>query len=401
MPKWLDKILGLEQLKQSQNKNFELLNNSFASFSHSFSGNAYQSEIYRAAVDAIARHMAKLSGKHVVNRQKESDPYSKLNRILQDRPNPYMSGYDFLYKITTHYYLYNNAFIYVQKDDRGNVSGLYPLTPNNVEYVVDGSNQMYIKFLFTNGEDAILPFNDVAVLRRHYNSNELFGDDNSAIMSALELAHTQQEGMSESIKNGATIRGVLQYQQALSPSKLKEAKEEFTNNYLSMANNGGVIPLDTSMEYKPLNHNDVKVDTSQTDAVKKKIYDYLGISENIVNGTYNEDGWQSFFESIIEPFAIQLSSELTEKIFTEREKAFSNRIIYESSKLQYASNKSKTNVIKELLPMGILTTNQALDLLNLPRVEDGDQRILSLNYIDKDIAAQYQLNKGDENSEGN
>ncbi|MGD6770554.1 phage portal protein [Staphylococcus arlettae] len=391
MPKWIDKILGLEQYKEQQTKNFEMLNGGFTSFS-SFTGDAYSNDIYRSAVDSIARHIAKLSGKHVVDNASEQNNYSKLNRILQQRPNPYMSGYDFLYKIATQYYLYNNAFILVQKDNRGNLSELYPLTPNSVEFVVDGAGEVYIKCLFKEGKIVHFHISEVAILRRHFNSNELLGDSNDAIMGALELAHTQNEGMREAIKNSAQIRGIVKYTQALSPSKLKEAKEEFMNNYLTMANNGGVIPVDTSMEYQPLNVSDVQIDTSQIDAVKQKIYDYLGINEDIVNGNYNEDQWQSFFESIVEPFAIQISSELTEKIFTEREKAFANRIIFESSKLQYASNKSKTNVIKELLPLGVLTINQALDLLNLERVEDGDKRIQSLNYIDKALADSYQMN---------
>ena len=391
MPKWIDKILGLEQYKEQQTKNFEMLSGGFQSLS-SFTGDAYSNDIYRSAVDAIARHVAKLSGKHVVDNTSEQNNYSELNRILQQRPNPYMSGYDFLYKIATQYYLYNNAFILVQKDNRGNLSGLYPLTPNSVEFVVDGAGEVYIKCLFKEGKIVHFHISEVAILRRHFNSNELLGDSNDAIMSALELAHTQNEGMREAIKNSAQIRGIVKYTQALSPSKLKEARDEFMNNYLTMANNGGVIPVDTSMEYQPLNVSDVQIDTTQIDAVKRKIYDYLGINEDIVNGNYNEDQWQSFFESIVEPFAIQISSELTEKIFSEREKAFANRIIFEASKLQYASNQSKTNVIKELLPLGVLTINQALDLLNLPNVEDGDKRIQSLNYIDKALADSYQMN---------
>ncbi|MDW3954645.1 phage portal protein [Staphylococcus saprophyticus] len=401
MPKWIDKILGLEQYKEQQTKNFEMLSGGFQSLS-SFTGQAYDNDIYRSAVDAIARHVAKLSGKHVVDNATEQNNYSKLNRILQQRPNPYMSGYDFLYKIATQYYLYNNAFILVQKDNRGNLSGLYPLTPNSVEFVVDGADEVYIKCLFKEGKIVHFHISEVAILRRHFNSNELLGDDNSAIMSALELAHNQNEGMSSAIKNSASIRGILKYNQILSTSKLNEAKEEFMNNYLTMANNGGVIPIDQSMDYQPLKVSDVQIDTSQIETVKRKIYDYLGINEDIVNGNYNEDQWQSFFESIVEPFAIQISSELTEKIFSEREKAFANRIIFESSKLQYASNKSKTNVIKELLPLGVLTINQALDLLNLPNVEDGDERIQSLNYIEKTLAKNYQMgDKEDNTNEGN
>ncbi|WP_108909508.1 phage portal protein [Staphylococcus nepalensis] len=401
MPKWIDKMLGIDKLEQQNQKHFEMLSGGFKSLS-SFTGDAYSNDIYRSAVDSIARHIAKLSGKHVVDNSKDETKNSKINRLLQDRPNPYMSGYDFLYKIATQYFLYNNAFILVQKDNRGNLSGMYPLTPNSVEFVVDGAGEVYIKCLFKEGKIVHFHISEVAILRRHFNSNELLGDDNTAIMSALELAHTQNQGMQEAIKNSAQIRGIVKYTQALSPSKLKEAKEEFMNNYFTMANNGGVIPVDTSMEYQPLNVSDVQIDTAQIDAVKQKIYDYLGINESIVTGNYNEDQWQAFFESIVEPFAIQISSELTEKIFSEREKAFANRIIFESSKLQYASNKSKTNVIKELLPLGVLTINQALDLLNLPRVQDGDERIQSLNYIEKALAKNYQMDgKEDNSNEGN
>ncbi|NBK46188.1 phage portal protein [Staphylococcus delphini] len=381
-------MLGLETIERNTAQQFEMLTGGFKSLSQ-FSGDAYSNDIYRSAVDTIARHIAKLSGKHV-NNTKDFNNY-KINRILQNRPNPYMSGYDFLYKVATQYYLFNNAFILVQKDNKGNLKNLYPLTPSSVEYVVDGVGEMYLKFLFNDGEVVHFHLSEIAVLRRHFNSNELLGDDNDAIMNTLQLAHTQNEGMTEAIKNSAQIRGILKYNQALSPSKLKEAKEEFTNNYLSMANNGGVVPLDTSMDYQQLNISDVQVDTSQIKVIKQKIYEYLGINEAIVTGSYDENTWQAFFESVIEPFAIQLSSELTEKIFTEREQSFSNRIIFESSKLQYASNQSKSTIIKELLPLGLLTINEARDLMNLPHVEDGDERIQSLNYIEKTLAKNYQM----------
>lgn len=41
-------------------------------------------------------------------------------------------------------------------------------------------------------------------------------------------------------------------------------------------------------------------------AVKTKIYDYLGVSEAIVNSSYDENQWAAFYESVIEPLALQL-----------------------------------------------------------------------------------------------
>src|SRR5699024_4383753 len=145
-----------------------------------------------------------------------------INRILGVRPNPYMTAYDLLYKLTTHYYLHNNAYAYLQKDKRGDLQAIYPLSAQNVEYMIDATGEMFIRFLFANGRQVTLRMSEVLVLRRFYNSNDLLGDSNMAIMPALDLAHTQNEGLQESIKNNATIRGILKYNQVMSPDKLKE-----------------------------------------------------------------------------------------------------------------------------------------------------------------------------------
>ena len=94
--------------------------------------------------------------------------------------------------------------------------------------------------------------------------------------------------------------------------------------------------------------------------------------------------------------------ELTEKLFTPREQAFGNSILMEANRLQFASNTTKTNILKELMPLGLFTINQALEILNLPSVEDGDRRVQTLNVASTDIVDKYQLNKkGGADGEGN
>src|SRR5699024_2449255 len=134
----------------------------------------------------------------------------------------------------------------------------------------------------------------------------------------------------------------------------------------------------------------VDVDDKQLQAIKNKVYEYLGINESIVNSSYTEDEWNGFYESVVEPLALQFSLEFTGKIFTEREQSFGNQIIFESNRLQFASNESKTKMLKELVPLGLLTVNQALEVLNLPPVEDGNKRLQSLNFIDEQLADEYQ-----------
>src|SRR5699024_7554748 len=232
-----------------------------------------------------------------------------------------------------------------------NLQAIYPLSPVNVEFVTDARNEMYLHFLFASGDEVTLHMSEVLILRRFYNSNDLLGDSNTAIMPALDLAHTQNEGLEQSIKKSANIRGILKYNQILNEKDLKKVKDEFVRDYFSMQNQGGVAALDQKADYIPLDMKAVSIDDKQLEAVKKKIYEYLGISESIVNSSYDEDEWAAFYESIIEPLSLQFSQELTHKLFTEREKAFGNEIIFESNRLQFASNASKTNILKELVPL--------------------------------------------------
>lgn len=363
-----------------------------ASFSI-YSGDAYSSDVYREGVDAIARNAGKLKGSHVIKYKDHErvDGDCQINRLLQVRPNPYMSAYDFTYKLVTRLFLYNNSFAFIDRDDRGVVRGLYPITASHVDLLADQRGELFCQFTVKNGRQIILSYGDVIHLRRFFNDDDILGADNSAIVPGLELAQTQNEGIINGIKSGASIRGILKFTQIMSPSKLKEERDSFIADYLEIGNDGGVVATDQKMDYQPIESKPIILDADQTKAIRSKIFSYLGVTEEIVSSSYTEDQFASFYESTIEPIATALSQEMTAKIFTKREQAFGNEIIFESGRLQFTSNSTKVNLIAQLMPMGLLTINQALEILNLPGVADGDRRLQALNMIDAKEASKYQL----------
>lgn len=367
-----------------------------ASFSI-YSGDAYSSDVYREGVDAIARNAGKLKGSHVIKYKDHDrvDGDCQLNRLLQVRPNPFMSAYDFTYKLVTRLFLYNNAFAFIDRDDRGVVRGLYPITASHVDLLADQNGELFCQFTIRNGRQIIFSYRDVIHLRRFFNDDDILGADNSAITPGLELAQTQNDGIIAGIKSGASIRGILKFTQIMSPTKLKEERDAFVNDYLEIGNDGGVVATDQKMDYQPIESKPIILDADQTKAIRSKIFSYLGVTEEIVSSSYTEDQFASFYESTIEPIATALSQEMTAKLFTEREQSFGNEIIFESGRLQFTSNSTKVNLIAQLVPLGLLTINQALEILNLPGVADGDRRLQALNMIDADQANKYQVGGGE------
>lgn len=368
-----------------------------------WNGNAYTNALYRQGIDAIARNAGKLKGMHVVKSNGNTKDFtdSRLNRMLQVQPNPYMTAYNFLYKLVTHYYLFNNSFAYIERDRSGNILALYPITATQANFLADEQGNLFVEFRFRNGKTFVFAYRDLIHISRFFNSDELLGDSNDAVAPALTLAQTMDEGIVNGIKSNANIRGILKYTQIMNEDKLKESSKKFVEEYLDISNNGGVVATDSKMEYVPIEAKPQTIDAEQLKTVQGKIYSYLGITEKIVTSSYTEDEWSSFYESVIEPLALQLSLEFTRKIFNDRERAFGNSIVFDSGRLVYSSNATKLNIIKELAPMGLLTLNQCMEILNLPPVEDGDKRIVSLNYIDKAIANAYQLANAGATDTGN
>ena len=210
-----------------------------------FSGDPYANDVFRAGVDAIARLAAKflLVPTATFSDGSRAATDDRLANLLQVEPNPYMSAYDMLYQLYTHLYIKNNAYVYVHREG-GQVVGFYPLHVAGCDYQQDELGNVYCVFTFANGRTHTLPYGDVIHLRRHFNSGDVAGDPNDAIAAGVELADTQNKGIEQAIKTSGNIRGILRSTQVLGPSKLRELKDDFVKNYLSLENSGGVAAVD-------------------------------------------------------------------------------------------------------------------------------------------------------------
>jgi len=165
-----------------------------------FGGTAYGNAAFRSAVDAIARHAAKLKA-HAQD--------SGIENLLSCSPNPYMTAYELLYKTATAYFTTNNAFVLIQRSR--NVTAFYPLTPASVEFIGTQDGTLYTKMIFSDGKEVLLPYADIIHLRRHYSTNELLGSDNAPLYPLIDAAHTLTEATGAAVKNATNIRGVLKF----------------------------------------------------------------------------------------------------------------------------------------------------------------------------------------------
>lgn len=343
-----------------------------------WSGKPYEADVVRSAVDAIARNAAKLKAKHIRRVNGQIIPVGgHIERLLQVRPNPHMNAYDFLYKLITTLMIDNNAFAYPVWDGL-NLVAIWPINPTMAEFLEDASGTIYVRFYFAGNQQVVLPYSEVIHLRRHFYKNDMVGETNNPINAPLEAIHTTNEGLAQAVKSSAYLRGILKYTGILKEDDIKKHRDRFIQEYMTMQNSGGIAALDGKADYQELKNDPKIINAAQMKELRDTIYRYFGVNENIVTGKYNEDEWNAFYESTIEPLAVQMSLEFTSKLFTDRERGFGNEIIFEANRLQYASVKTKLD-LREMVDRGALTPNEWREAFNLAPLEGGDKPIRRLD----------------------
>ena len=340
--------------------------NSYNPYFSTASENIYDSKVARTCIDRIATHCAKLIPKHIQNDLSRSIN-GDINYLLQHRPNPLMNTYDFIYKIISMLYTDSNAFIYIQKDENGYIKAFYPVLAMTYDLLQDQSNKTYLQFQFITGQTYTIPYLELIHLRLFYNKHDIYGTNNRVLRTDLETALTTSEGMKNAIRTSNNLKGILKFTNTILKEKdIKASKDAFVKDYLTMENSSGIASLDAKAEFQPIDLKPITLDKAQMEQVNYNIYDYFGISESIVRNKFTPTEWNAFYEGVIEPRAIQLSYEFTNKIFSDVAIREGHKIVFFANRLQYADIDQKIKLFEKVLPYGLLTKDEALEILDLP-----------------------------------
>lgn len=338
-----------------------------------FGNDAYNSAVVRSCIRPLADFSSKAEAK--------CDD-KKLERMLNYRPNQYMTGHDFLYKVRTRMELLNTAFIYIERDDRGHAIGLYPV-PYSYFEAVEYMNGLFIKFYFSGDaqRELVLPWEDLAVVRKDYCNSDIAGDDNGAIIKTLELLNTTDEGLANSIKATANLRGILKSTKAmLAPEAIKDMKDRFVNDYMSLSNSGGIAALDSTSEFTPIKMEPLTASYEQQREIRENVYRYFGVNDKVIMGNILTEELENFYKLRIEPFYIALSQELTSKIYTGKSGAYAqNKIVYMSETGQFMTMAQKIEMFNKVVLYGGMLIDEWRSLIGLGHIDGGDEPIRRLD----------------------
>lgn len=359
-----------------------------------YKGNFHEDPDVLACVDTIARNGAKMHPRHIRNfNGKMENVKGNLYKLLTKQPNELQNAYKFYYQVIADLELYNNSLVYIQRDENLKVIGLFPLEYSEIK-LYEYQDKIWIKFRFGRGKERFIPYDSCIHLTRFISKDGVFGGSSQPIIKLLDIKHVLDEGIVNAIKTTQSIKGILKSTKAmLKPEDVKRMRDQFVNDFIDYhKNRSGIGGLDATTDFTPVKIEPQTATDAQVKMFDEKVLKYFGVNENIIQSKYSEDEWNAFYESVLEPIGLQMSLEFSNKLFTPTEKNFGNEIIFESNRLQYASNKTKIELIR--YASNLMTINEQREVFNLAPIENGDVFLIDQNHtINEEV--------GDEINEGN
>lgn len=355
-----------------------------------WNGAIYESEIVRAAIDARARHISKLKVETVGT----ANP-SLQSKLLQG-PNQWQTWSQFLYRVSTVLDVNNTAFIVPVFDERMIITGVYPVLPQSCR-LVEYDGEIWLRYQFSSGQTAAVEAKKCAILTKHQYESDFFGDSNIPLRETMQLIHIQNQGIEEGVKNAATFRFMATLNNFASSEDLAKERERFRESNLATESKSGGFLLFPNT-YKDIKQVDVKpyaVDAAQMEQIRENVFNYFGVSEEVLQNKARAEDLEAFFDGAIEPFAIQFSEAITKMLFSERERAQGSYIIANANRLQYMSTAQKVQMAKELGDRGAILIDEIRELFNYSPLPDGAGQVAPIR---GEYKATDELTEGEEES---
>lgn len=354
----------------------------------SFDGGLYEMYLTRACIHTFATHVSKL--KPVV-----SGPGSgKMGRVLAYRPNPWQDTKKYLYRLATIYKTENTAFIVPVYEDGSidRLAGYYTVWPSQAQ-VVESGGVPYMRFSFPYGQVATVELERTGIMTQMQYRDDFFGETNAALRPVMELIHAQNESIINGVKASGNPRFLAKLGQMLKSEDIKKEQQRLVKDNLGPDNSGGVMMFDAKYaDIKQIVSQPYIVDAKQSEQIRESVFDYFGMNDDILQAKYTPEQWAAYYESQVEPFAIEAGLVHTNMTYSMDQVAKGKEIMFSTNRLQHMTMTDKLTAIRDMFDRGMLNQDGAMEILQMPPIGTPDARKY---YIRRDYAEVSALNRED------
>lgn len=359
--------------------------------------------VYCNCVDTLVRHVSMIQPKIMFH----GDEYlgtekNKLKEILSLRPNEFQTASEFYSTMCHDYFMYGCCFAYMIYDykEKEPLRQILPIDPGTLNISVSHNKEIYVTFIGSDNKEQTASLSDcLFMIRKPSAKNPLYSTDNS-LKQVLSTLQANTDGLEQAVLQSHLIRYIMTTPQVLSPDKIKALRKDFESQLSE--DKSGLVILGQSQNLQAVSSQSTYAKQPEIDTLKEDVYSYFGLTKDATMSNMTDDQRNSMLQSAVNPFINNLEQELSYKIFSSRQRNMGFSIEIDTFPIYTASLSTRINIVQQLISSGMYQPNTIYRLLGLRPIENGDKTLQSLNFVDSNVANEYQTgNKDTQNSENN
>ncbi|APM39405.1 phage portal protein [Clostridium kluyveri] len=328
--------------------------------------NIYDIPEIRTAINFVAEKIGSVPFYHVrADNEGNMDMINdSFQYVLTVRTNKYQGPQVFWTHVATMYLLNNNAFIMPDWDNRGNLTALYLLPFTQFQFAQEEETGKLI-IQFQGNSSYTFYYDDIIHLQRFPTFKG--GASKQATGNYITMVNAMENQAVKDSETSGRIAGLLQTKVNLKSSDMKKKLNEFKDTFLTAENVAGLGMIGSEYELLPFNFKDTPLNTEFLNSIIKQLYNYFGVSYEIINNIASELQYEQFVDNTLKPIIYQIEEELTYKLFSKGEISFYNKIQAETVDLEISTLAAKTAFYKEMSYGTIMTRNEIRRRLGMPK----------------------------------
>lgn len=315
-------------------------------------------------------------------------PEHPLNRILCGRANSFQTGQEFLELIVVQLCLQGNAYALKQRNSVGDLIGLVPLMPNQMEVTL--LNNKRLRYMYTVGGKV-----------SEYSQNEIWHIKlmgNGAIgLSPLEYARTTfgigiaaEKTVAKLFANGAKPSGILTVDQILKPEQRETIRKQFQG--VASGSDSNMFVLEANMKYQQISMTpeDIELLSNRKFQVED-IARFFGVPSVLINDLSATSVWGSGIHEIVQgwyklglrPYLQRLATSGKINLLSMDEQ-IDHEIIFDLDPLLQVGRSERYQTYREGITAGFLTVNEARQMEGLENKPGGDDLRIQAQMVNLD-----------------
>lgn len=324
-----------------------------------------------------------------------------MSRALTLKANPLQNATQFWKEVTTRLMLDNNVFIEPIYDmNTGELKNLYVLPRDNFNFELSGDTAK-VKFL---GLGKTYNLDNLIYLNRFANLSGGAKNNLGLYETVVQALAQQAIDVTNPKKVRALLQGKLGTSGNVKPADKKGTMKDVQANFDENVN--GIAYLDSQWTVTPISWQENDVNRELMQFVINIVYNYFGITQEIINNKATEIEFDMFVKNRIEPLAKQFEQELTSKLFSRREIEFGNKVEFDTFNLSISTLAAKTAFFNVGLRSGLINIDEGRERIGLAPLPDGLGQMYRTTKDTADIkivnalqAAETGANKNKENND--